>query len=53
MFSGNYNITYADNTTSTINQANITLTAEDVTKTYDGTTTVAAADGKLKVQVTV
>ncbi|WP_411877763.1 YDG domain-containing protein [Polaromonas sp. YR568] len=34
----NYNITYADNTTSTINQANLTVTATGVTKTYDGTT---------------
>ena len=46
---GNYNVTYADNTTSTINKADLTLTAENVTKTYDGTTNVAAADGKLKV----
>jgi hypothetical protein len=47
---GNYNITYVNNTTSTINKADVTLTAEDVTKTYDGATSVAAADGKLKVQ---
>jgi len=35
---GNYNISYADNTTSTINKANLTVTATGVTKTYDGTT---------------
>ncbi|MGC1174186.1 YDG domain-containing protein [Polaromonas sp.] len=39
----NYNITYADNTTSTINQANLTLTTSSVTKTYDGNTTAAGA----------
>ena len=38
--SGNYSITYEKNTTSTINKADVTLTVEDVTKTYDGTTTV-------------
>ncbi len=48
--SGNYNITYENNTTSTINKANVTLTAEDVEKTYDGTTNVAEASRKLKVQ---
>ncbi|EJL81391.1 hypothetical protein PMI15_03433, partial [Polaromonas sp. CF318] len=45
----NYNVTYADNTTSTINQANLTLTTSNVTKTYDGTTgaagTAAVASG--------
>ncbi|MES2050721.1 MAG: YDG domain-containing protein, partial [Pseudomonadota bacterium] len=35
---GNYNISYVDNTTSTINKANLTVTATGVTKTYDGTT---------------
>ena len=45
--SGNYNITYEDNTTSTINKADLTLTAEDVVKTYDGTTAVTG--GTLKV----
>ena len=34
---GNYNVTYANNTTSTINRANITVRTSDVTKTYDGT----------------
>ncbi|WP_196243117.1 YDG domain-containing protein [Selenomonas ruminantium] len=43
----NYNVSYADNTTSTINKADLTLTAADVTKTYDGTTVVA--DGVLQV----
>ena len=46
--SGNYNITYANNTTSTIKKADVTLTAEDVEKTYDGTTSVTG--GTLKVQ---
>ena len=35
--SGNYTITYADNTASTINKADLTVTASAVTKTYDGT----------------
>ncbi|MBR4908986.1 MAG: hypothetical protein IKZ43_08250, partial [Acidaminococcaceae bacterium] len=48
--SGNYNITYENNTTSTINKADVTLTAEDVKKTYDGTTDVAEASRKLKVK---
>jgi hypothetical protein len=48
--SGNYNITYEKNTASTINKADVTLTAEDVKKTYDGTTNVAEADRKLKVK---
>ena len=34
----NYNVTYAANTASTINKANVTLSTSDVTKTYDGTT---------------
>ena len=38
---GNYTVTYADNTTSTINKANLTLTATTNTKTYDGTTAAA------------
>ena len=38
---GNYNVTYADNTASTINKANLVLTTTNVTKTYDGTTTAA------------
>jgi filamentous hemagglutinin family protein len=33
----NYDVTYANNTTSTINKANLTVTAAAVTKTYDGT----------------
>ena len=48
--SGNYNITYEDNKNSTINKADVTLTAEDVEKTYDGTTEVAEASRKLKVK---
>jgi hypothetical protein len=35
----NYNIIYTDNTASTINKADLTVTATEVTKTYDGTTT--------------
>jgi filamentous hemagglutinin family protein len=34
----NYNVTYVNNTTSTINKANVTLSTSDVVKTYDGTT---------------
>jgi filamentous hemagglutinin family protein len=35
---GNYNVSYVANTTSTIDRANITVAASDVTRTYDGTT---------------
>jgi len=38
----NYNITYVDNTTSTITQANLQLTAGDASKAYDGGTSVAS-----------
>ena len=34
----NYSVAYADNTTSTINKANLTVTLVDQSKTYDGTT---------------
>jgi filamentous hemagglutinin family protein len=37
----NYNVTYANNTTSTINKANVTVSTSNVTKTYDGTTSAA------------
>jgi len=37
--SGNYTITYTDNTASTINKAPLNITATNVTKTYDGTLT--------------
>jgi len=33
---GNYHITYADNTSSTIDQADLTIASSDVSKTYDG-----------------
>lgn len=33
----NYTVTYADNVTSTINQADISIATTDVSKTYDGT----------------
>jgi filamentous hemagglutinin family protein len=39
----NYNISYADNTTSTISQASLTLSTSNVTKTYDGNTTAAGS----------
>ncbi|MDZ4212373.1 MAG: YDG domain-containing protein, partial [Methylotenera sp.] len=42
----NYNVTYADNTNSTINKANVTLSSDNITKTYDGTT---AATGNATV----
>ena len=38
----NYNVTYANNTTSTINKANLTVAAVANTKTYDGTVSAAA-----------
>ncbi|WP_076591420.1 GLUG motif-containing protein [Herminiimonas arsenitoxidans] len=34
---GNYNISYVDNTSSTINKADLIVTAQQVVKTYDGT----------------
>jgi hypothetical protein len=37
----NYSVTYANNTTSTINQANLTISTPNVTKTYDGTTSAS------------
>jgi hypothetical protein len=39
---GNYNITYVNNTTSTISPEHLTIAASNLTKTYDGT--AAAAD---------
>jgi filamentous hemagglutinin family protein len=39
---GNYNVTYANNTTSTISQAILTATASASNKIYDGNTTAAA-----------
>jgi trimeric autotransporter adhesin len=33
---GNYNVSYANNTTSSISQANLTLASSNVSKTYDG-----------------
>ncbi len=35
----NYNVTYGNNTTSTITPANITLSTSDVSRVYDGTNT--------------
>ncbi|RYX89832.1 MAG: filamentous hemagglutinin N-terminal domain-containing protein [Comamonadaceae bacterium] len=39
----NYAVSYADNTTSTINKAALTITANDVVKTYDGSTLASGA----------
>jgi filamentous hemagglutinin family protein len=39
----NYAVTYANNTTSTINKAPLTVSATAVTKTYDGTLTATGA----------
>ena len=36
---GNYNVTYADNTSSTINKASLSISATNASKVYDGTTT--------------
>ena len=41
--SGNYNITYVDNTASQIDKADLTVTATAVRKTYDGTTAASGA----------
>ncbi|MDO8654113.1 MAG: YDG domain-containing protein [Undibacterium sp.] len=38
---GNYNVSYANNTASTITQANLTLGSGNVSKTYDGGLSVA------------
>ena len=40
---GNYDVTYADNTTSTISKAALTVSTSDVVKTYDGTTSASGA----------
>ncbi len=37
----NYTVTYADNTTSTINRASLTVASSNVGKTYDGTLAAA------------
>nr|OZC19779.1 heme/hemopexin-binding protein precursor [Sporomusa silvacetica DSM 10669] len=41
--SGNYTISYADNTSSTINPETLTVTTSSVTKTYDGTTSASGS----------
>ena len=38
---GNYTVSYANNTNSTINKAAITISTSDVTKTYNGTLAAA------------
>jgi hypothetical protein len=40
---GNYNISYVDNTASTISPAALTVTAQSVSRTYDGTTTASGS----------
>jgi filamentous hemagglutinin family protein len=40
---GNYKVTYVDNTTSNIDQAQLTITSSSVSKTYDGTTSAAGS----------
>jgi hypothetical protein len=40
---GNYNVSYADNTTSTINRKLLTVTAESQTKVYDAGTSVTSS----------
>ena len=42
-----YNITYEDNTTSTISPKALTATFADITKVYDGTTSATAGVGTL------
>ena len=37
----NYTVSYADNTSSTINKASLVISTADVIKTYDGTTSAA------------
>ena len=51
--SGNYNITYADNKTSTITPKAITATFADITKVYDGTTDATPGLGTLSGVETV
>ncbi|MCY1173975.1 YDG domain protein [compost metagenome] len=45
----NYNVTYASNTNSTINKANLTVTATGVNKVYDGTTAAPVGYGDNRV----
>ena len=40
---GNYNVSLVDNTNSTINKADLSVSTSDVTKTYDATTTAAGS----------
>ncbi|PUE33053.1 hypothetical protein B9Z35_05895 [Limnohabitans sp. Jir61] len=49
---GNYTVSYAANTHSTINKAPLTLTTSDVVKVYDGTTSVAGASTAPSLVVT-
>ncbi|MBC7377480.1 MAG: hypothetical protein H7346_08615, partial [Burkholderiaceae bacterium] len=43
----NYSVTYADNTTSTINRAGLALRANSVVKTYDGGLTVTGGTAQV------
>jgi hypothetical protein len=46
---GNYNVSYSNNTTSTINKADLTVTATGVNKVYDGSTVAAVVYGDNRV----
>ncbi|EJL79272.1 hypothetical protein PMI15_04022, partial [Polaromonas sp. CF318] len=46
---GNYAVSYANNTTSTINKADLTVTATGVNKVYDGSTVAAVTYGDNRV----
>ena len=43
---GNYHVTFANNTTSTINQANLIVSTANVSKTYNGSTDMTGATGQ-------
>jgi len=43
---GNYNVTYAANTTSTINRKDAQVTFKPITKTYDGTTSATPGEAE-------
>ena len=43
----NYNITYSSNANVTVNQANLTITSSNASKTYGSTTSLAYTNGTL------
>jgi filamentous hemagglutinin family protein len=47
--SGNYDITYVDNTASTIDKADLTVTANGVDKVYDGLTNATVSYGDNRI----